>query len=320
MRSLWTLFLSLPGLALAYEQATPFDAARTVLEVRCLECHTQEKAKGDLVFTTRGGMIKGGESGPSLTPGNPAESEMLKRVRLAANDDDRMPPKKDCEPLAAAEIDALSRWIEAGAPWPEGEVLSPKAKTALPRWDASPDPRIVSIDAFPKNLTLETAADFHRVIVIARFKDTSTHDITSQSKLTLADPSLAHLAGTLLTPKRDGATVLRIEYRGFNIEVPVTVKDAEKPRPLSFQLDVMPVLTAAGCNTGSCHGSARGQDGFHLSLYGFDPKGDHFRLTTEMAGRRINLAVPEESLLVTKAIRRRPPHRRQPDEKGQRVL
>ena len=64
----------------------------------------------------------------------------------------------------------------------------------------------------------------------------------------------------------------------------------------------MPVLTAAGCNTGSCHGSARGQDGFHLSLYGFDPKGDYFRLTSEMAGRRVNHALPEESLLITKAI------------------
>ncbi|RYD26468.1 MAG: DUF1549 domain-containing protein, partial [Verrucomicrobiaceae bacterium] len=50
-----------------------------------------------------------------------------------------------------------------------------------------------------------------------------------------------------------------------------------------------------------CHGSARGQDGFHLTLYGFDPKGDHFRLTNEMAGRRINLALPEDSLLLTKA-------------------
>ena len=287
---------------MAYEQAAAFEAARAVLEVRCLECHTQEKAKGDLIFTTREGMTKGGESGPSLNPGNPAGSEMLKRVRLAADDDERMPPKKDCEPLTTAEVDALSRWIEAGAPWPDGEVLSPKAKTALPRWDAPPDPRIVAIEAFPKTVTLETSADFHRVIVIARFKDASTHDITAQSKLTLADPSLAHLTGTSLTPVKDGATNLRVDYRGLSAEVPLTVKDAEKPRPLSFQLDVMPVLTAAGCNTGSCHGSARGQDGFHLSLYGFDPKGDYFRLTTEMAGRRINLAVPEESLMITKSI------------------
>jgi len=247
-------------------------------------------------------MIKGGENGTSLVPGQPEASELLKRVRLDADDADRMPPKKHGAPLSSQEIAVLAAWIAADAPWPAGEILIPKALTALPRWDAPSDPQIVSIEAFPKAVALESAADFHRVIVIARMKDASTHDITQQSKLTLADPAFAQLLGTSLTPKKDGTTNLRIDYRGLSAEVPVTVKDAEKPRLISFQLDVMPVLTAAGCNTGSCHGSARGQDGFHLSLYGFDPKGDHFRLTTEMAGRRINLAVPEESLMLTKSV------------------
>jgi mono/diheme cytochrome c family protein len=302
MRFVVRMILGLPILAKAYEPVPTFDAAREVLEIRCVECHTPEKAKGDLDFTTREAVMRGGESGASLKPGVPADSELFLRVGLESDDDERMPPKKHGDPLAPNEVAALKQWIEAGAPWPDGEVLSAKSKTALPRWDAPPDPQIVSIEAFPKNVALETAADFHRVIVIARFKDASTHDVTKQSKLTLADPSLADLSGTSLVPRKDGATSLRIDYRGLVTEVPVTVKDAEKPRPISFQLDVMPVLTAAGCNTGSCHGSARGQDGFHLSLYGFDPKGDHFRLTTEMAGRRINLAVPEESLVLTKAI------------------
>ena len=302
MRCLWLIVLCLPRWAVASQQVSTFEAARAVLEVRCVECHRQDKAKGDLVFTTREAMIKGGESGTAMKPGSPDDSEMIKRVRLAADDEERMPPAKKGEPLSAGEITALSQWIEAGAPWPEGEVLAARAKTALPRWDAPPDSEMVSIEAFPKNVALETAADFHRLIVIARFKDASTHDITAQSKLTLGDHSLVHLLGTALTPRKDGATSLRIDYRGLTTEVPVTVKDAEKPRPISFQLDVMPVLTAAGCNTGSCHGSARGQEGFHLSLFGYDPKGDHFRLTTEMAGRRINLALPEESLMLTKSI------------------
>ncbi|RYD18966.1 MAG: cell surface protein, partial [Verrucomicrobiaceae bacterium] len=275
MRRAGTILLSLSGLSMAYDKFPEFDAAREVLEIRCLECHTQDKAKGDLVLTHREALIKGGESGASLKPGSPEESPVLQRVKLSPDDEERMPPKKHGEPLAPEEIAALGKWISAGAPWPEGEILSPKAKTSLPRWDAPADPEIASIEAFPKSVTLETAADFHRVIVIARMKDASTHDITAQSKLTLADASLASLSGTALTPKKDGTTSLRIDYRGLNAEVPVTVKDAEKPRPVSFQLDVMPVLTAAGCNTGSCHGSARGQDGFHLSLYGFDPKGDH---------------------------------------------
>lgn len=281
--------------------ATPFAAAREVLENRCLECHTKKEAKGGLVLETRDGFITGGDSGTSVEPGNPGKSELVKRVHLPAGDDELMPPKKAGQPLTPAEIAVLERWIESGAPWEESVVMAPRAKTALPAWDAPADPQIASIEAFPKKVTLETAADFHRVVVVARFKDASTHDITRQSKLTLGDASLASLAGTTLGPKKDGETKLTIEYRGMKTEVPVVVKDSAKPRPISFQLDVMPVLTAAGCNTGSCHGSARGQDGFHLSLYGFDPKGDHFRLTTEMAGRRINLALPEDSLLMTKA-------------------
>ncbi len=302
MRRGFYLFLSLPLVARGYETIPAFDAARTVLETQCLECHTEEKAKGKLILTTRDGFLHGGEDGAALTPGNPADSKLLKRVQLDADDDDRMPPRKHSEPLTPQEISALSEWIAGGAKWPDGEVLASLSKTALPRWNAPPDPNIIAIEAFPKSVSLETAADFHRVIVIARFADASTHDITKQSKVTLADTGIVSLTETTLAPLKDGATKLRIDYRGLSAEVPVTVKDAAKPRPVSFQLDVMPVLTAGGCNTGSCHGSARGQDGFHLSLYGFDPKGDHFRLTTEMAGRRINLAVPEESLLLTKAI------------------
>lgn len=301
MRVISLLLFIVPSVGGAY-QTTPFDAARDVLEPKCLECHTPQEAKGGLVLTTRDAFFVGGDSGAPVVPGDPAGSELVERVLLPDGDPDIMPPRKHGPRLEPAEIAALERWIEAGAPWPEGEIMQPRALTALPRWDAEPDPEIVSIEAFPKAVSLETAADFHRVIVIAHFKDSSTHDVTRQSKLILADPSLAVLDGTTLTPKQDGATSLRIDYRGLSTEIPVTVKDASKPRPISFQLDVMPVITAAGCNMGACHGSARGQDGFHLTLYGFDPKGDHFRLTNEMAGRRINLALPEESLLITKAV------------------
>jgi hypothetical protein len=70
----------------------------------------------------------------------------------------------------------------------------------------------------------------------------------------------------------------------------------------SFRRDVMPVFFRAGCNSGTCHGSSRGKDGFRLSLFGYDPKGDYERVTREMVGRRVNTAVPEESLLLLKAI------------------
>ena len=69
----------------------------------------------------------------------------------------------------------------------------------------------------------------------------------------------------------------------------------------SFRRDVMPILFRAGCNAGTCHGSARGKDGFMLSLFGYDAGGDFYRITREMVGRRVNLAAPEESLLLLKA-------------------
>jgi len=63
----------------------------------------------------------------------------------------------------------------------------------------------------------------------------------------------------------------------------------------------MPVFAKAGCNNGSCHGSARGQDGFHLSLFGYDPANDYHNITRQLPGRRINLAATERSLLLTKS-------------------
>jgi len=70
----------------------------------------------------------------------------------------------------------------------------------------------------------------------------------------------------------------------------------------SFRRDVMPVFFRAGCNAGTCHGSARGKDGYMLSLFGYDAAGDYRRTVEELPGRRVNTAVPEESLLLLKAI------------------
>jgi len=70
----------------------------------------------------------------------------------------------------------------------------------------------------------------------------------------------------------------------------------------SWRRDVMPVFFRAGCNAGTCHGSARGKDGYMLSLFGYDTAGDYRRTVEEMPGRRVNTAVPEESLLLLKAI------------------
>ena len=69
---------------------------------------------------------------------------------------------------------------------------------------------------------------------------------------------------------------------------------------VSFELDVVPILSKAGCNGGGCHGALAGKGGFRLSLFGYDPAADHLSITRDAHGRRIDLADPGASLLLTK--------------------
>ena len=91
----------------------------------------------------------------------------------------------------------------------------------------------------------------------------------------------------------------------------------------SFELDVLPVLTARGCNAGPCHGKARGQNGFKLSLFGYDSDFDHAAIVGGARGRRVFFAAPASSLLLRKATGE-VPHgggvRLHPDEDDYRML
>jgi hypothetical protein len=68
----------------------------------------------------------------------------------------------------------------------------------------------------------------------------------------------------------------------------------------SFELDVVPILSKAGCNGGGCHGAIAGKEGFRLSLFGYDPAADFLAITRDARGRRIDPANPGASLLLTK--------------------
>lgn len=72
-------------------------------------------------------------------------------------------------------------------------------------------------------------------------------------------------------------------------------------RPVSFELDIQPILAAQGCNAGACHGKQRGQNGFQLSLLGFDSDFDYDAIARQARGRRLAIRAPESSLLVRKA-------------------
>jgi len=164
------------------------------------------------------------------------------------------------------------------------------------------EPALVDVVVYPQQVHLSSAEDRQTLVVQATYADGITRDVTSQATLSLAHPDRAALEGRQLKPLADGDTTLTAAFAGRSVSVPVHVERASEATPVSFKLDVMPVFMKAGCNTGSCHGAARGKDGFRLSLFGFDPDGDHHRLTREISGRRLNLALVEESLLVEKAI------------------
>lgn len=164
------------------------------------------------------------------------------------------------------------------------------------------DPTLVQLNVYPPEVNLTTSRDRQLVVVQAVQADGITRDVSKEATFTLANPALCRREGTTFYPAVDGQTELNVEFGGKALKVPVKVERAAEARPISFKLDVMPIWMKSGCNTGSCHGAARGKDGFRLSLFGFDPDGDYLRITRELPGRRIDLAVPDASLLIEKSV------------------
>ena len=98
-------------------------------------------------------------------------------------------------------------------------------------------------------------------------------------------------------------TSLRYAFALFVTLLALDAVRADEPvQPPSFVNDVVPLLTRLGCNQGSCHGKAAGQNGFRLSLRGYAPEMDHEYLTRDIDGRRICQSSPEDSLLLRKPL------------------
>ena len=106
----------------------------------------------------------------------------------------------------------------------------------------------------------------------------------------------------LVKPLSDGQVEIRVETDdGLTSAVPFVVEHTGEPLPLNFPNDIVPIFTKHGCNGGGCHGKASGQNGFRLSLLGFEPPEDFDFLVNEGRGRRLFPTAPEHSLLLRKA-------------------
>lgn len=157
------------------------------------------------------------------------------------------------------------------------------------------------VEVFPPDVRLEGPRDSQALIVRSIEPSGITHDLGAEARLTVENPAVAVTQGLMLIPLADGETRAFVMVGETKLTVPVVVTRMGAPQVTRFRLDVLPGMSKAGCNTGACHGSARGQDGFHLSLFGYDPAGDYETLTRQLPGRRLNLALPEQSLMLTKA-------------------
>jgi hypothetical protein len=190
MRTAALLVLLLTGLEARQETAPAPDAAgveffekkiRPVLAERCYSCHSAgaEKLKGNLLLDTREGTLKGGDLGPSLVPGDPDRSLLIKAVRWT-DEDLRMPPKKK---LSAEQIADFEAWVKRGAPDPRSKAAAkPKIdpEKVKAHWAFQPlkESPLKSVDAFirakldEKGLRLSPPAD--RPTLLRR----ATYDLT----------------------------------------------------------------------------------------------------------------------------------------------
>ncbi len=159
-----------------------------------------------------------------------------------------------------------------------------------------------ALEVFPAEINLKFQRDRQSIVCQTTEANGVNRNVTAETKVTFADPTKAKFENGSVLPLADGETKMIVEHGGKTVEVPVKVEALKDDPAISFRNDVMPVFMRNGCNSGGCHGASRGKDGFRLSLFGYNPEGDHHNLTREQIGRRINLALPETSMLLTKSI------------------
>tara|TARA_R110002049_G_scaffold27321_2_gene94233 strand:+ start:437387 stop:442540 length:5154 start_codon:yes stop_codon:yes gene_type:complete len=166
--------------------------------------------------------------------------------------------------------------------------------------DSHPD-KIVGLSVNPPVVRLMSPTDYVQMIVTAETADGETIDVTRvcefESPLwtTITDRGLVRAAG-------DGKGRIHIRLGKLSQQIEVAATGMAASGSVDFIRDVNPVLSRLGCNQGTCHGAQKGKNGFKLSLRGYDPVYDLRALTDDLAARRINMAAPQESLMLRKPL------------------
>ena len=182
-----------------------------------------------------------------------------------------------------------------------GLILAATFATGAWAGDQSGLSRPAALFIFPDSITLNGTADRQRIAVMAASEGHSA-DRSGAAAFRSLSPEVCSVDpdGTV-RPIGDGMGLIVAEVDGAEVRATVRVIGMDRGYGPTFERDVMPLLSRLGCNAGSCHGKQRGQNGFQLSILGFDPDFDHAAIALDGRGRRVFPAMPEQSLLLQKA-------------------
>lgn len=169
----------------------------------------------------------------------------------------------------------------------------------LTRPAGASDSAVESLTIEPVEIVLHGASR-QQVLVTAKDRDGRLIDVTREAEFSVGDAAIANVTNGKLQGIHDGATALLVRFGGRDSRVPVQVKGVAEIPPVHFTNDIVPILSKLGCNSGGCHGKASGQNGFKLSVFGFDPETDHSAILKEARGRRVLPSSPERSLILLK--------------------
>src|SRR5215468_5945125 len=163
------------------------------------------------------------------------------------------------------------------------------------------DAPATEIIADPPSVRLQGARATYSLLIHGKTKDGCVQDCTGAARFQSVDPAIATVTPAgVVKAAADGATLIEVRVHDRLLRVPVQVGGTTQPRRFNFENDIESLLSRFGCNSAGCHGKSEGQNGFKLSVFGFDPAADHAALTKEARGRRVFPAAPEQSLILKK--------------------
>jgi len=178
-------------------------------------------------------------------------------------------------------------------------------KNDAPQGELAPLPppaQVQSLSAYPEQINLKGGDDAQQLVLTATLAEGRLQDLSADVKFDVADPKIVRVTTTgRVIPLTNGRTEIIATYGPKTVKIPVRAEAIDENLPINFANQIVPVLTKLGCNSGGCHGKASGQNGFKLSLLGFEPEVDFTALVKEARGRRLFPAAPDHSLVLLKA-------------------